>query len=362
MTVLARVFREEREVYLLGLVRMAIGAMLLRHVVRLATELSRQGYFAERFFIPIVPPTWVPSSRVYALWLAAMALGAVCAVLGVRAREGLLFGALSGLYLLLCDRLQYHNNRYALLLLALLLAFAPCDRAFVVARGQPKLGPRWAATLMQMQVSLIYFTSAGSKLLDPDWRGGRVLLLRAMNGLALAPAHGVSVPAFAIALANSALCMSIVSKLAIATELFLAVGLWRPRLRAVALWIGLLFHLGIELGARVELFSYVMWTSYLLFAKPELRERTLSYRAELPAARWLARGVRSFDWLARFRVEPCAPHIAQRSAFRVCDRDGQWSSGVRAVAGLARALPVLFPLWLPLAATCAWIDASSARE
>jgi hypothetical protein len=352
MSALAQVFREERETYVLGLLRVAMGVMLLRHVVRLATELSDQGYFAERFFIPLVPHRWVPSSDGYALILGAMAVAAVSAIVGVRGREGLLVAAVGGLYLLLCDRLQYHNNRYVLLLLAFLLAFAPCDRVFafgsVAAATRSVSGPRWAATLIQLQVSLVYLTSAGSKLLDPDWRGGQVLLLRAVHGIELAAQQGIALPGFVIALGNSALCMSVISKLAIATELFLAIGLWRPKLRALALWIGVLFHLGIELGARVELFSYVMWASYLSFVKPELRERTLSYRSDLPSARWLARNVRWFDWLARFQVEVATSREWYGGGFRVRDRDGQWTTGIHALAAIARAIPVLFPLWLPL--------------
>ena len=79
----------------------------------------------------------------------------------------------------LCDRLQFHNNRWALYCYAALLAFAPCDRSFHL--GPPpvtRVGPLWAARLAQIQLALIYVASGGSKLLDPDWRDGRVLLER----------------------------------------------------------------------------------------------------------------------------------------------------------------------------------------
>ena len=47
------------------------------------------------------------------------------------------------------------------------------------ARGPARApAPLWAARLAQLQVSLVYVASGGSKLLDPDWRGGRVLLER----------------------------------------------------------------------------------------------------------------------------------------------------------------------------------------
>jgi hypothetical protein len=340
----------ERETYLLGLVRVAFGAMLLRHVFRLASELRRTGYFGDRFHMPLLPESWVPERGMYTLWLAAMALATVCAIVGVRAREGLLFSSSSGLYVLLCDRLQYHNNRYSLLLFGFLLAFTPCDRSFALRRaaGAGALGPRWAVYLMQLQVSLIYASSALGKLVDPDWRGGLVLLLRAARSLELATERGIHLPAPLVELAGSPLAFSAISKLAIGTELFLALGLWLPRSRPIALWLGVLFHLGIELSARVELFSYVMWTSYVLFAVPELRERGFLYRADDPSARRLARWVRALDWLARFRIEPLPAQSAAGPRVFVQDRSGQPASGLHGFTLLARAIPLLFPLWLPL--------------
>jgi hypothetical protein len=265
------------------------------------------------------------------------------------------------LYVLLCDRLQYHNNRYALLLLAFLLPFTPCDRSFLLARGLRNLGagepgPVWAQRLMQVQVSLIYLGSSGGKLLDTDWREGQVMLLRGIKTIEHLSSSGFHVPGWLAALLSSPLVFSVLSKAGIATELFVALGMWRPRLRPYALWAGVMFHLGIEITAHVELFSYLMWTCYVLFVRPECRERALFYRPELPAARRLARAVAALDWLARFRVEPAMEEGSNRRGaadaigigFWVVDRDGTQATGLRAAALIARAVPLLFPLWLPL--------------
>ena len=133
-----------------------------------------------------------------------MQLGlALLVTLGRYARPSLLVSAALGIYLLTCDRISYHNNRYALFLFSFLIAFTPCDRAFVgrpfvrKSGTQPPLGrgartgPLWAARLAQVQLAIIYLSSGGSKLLDPDWRGGDVIGDRLRRSFSLAVAKGV---------------------------------------------------------------------------------------------------------------------------------------------------------------------------
>lgn len=346
----AGLFTEQRETHLLGLLRVAFGVMLVIHAQRLAGELDALGYFGDRFFLPIVPAAWVPSARTYAAMLIAMRVLGVAIVLGVRAREALLLVSAAGLYLLACDRLQYHNNRFALLLLSFLLAFAPCDRSFAVLRGGPaRVAPIWAQRLFQLQVSLVYASSASSKILDPDWFGGQVLWVRAARAVEHLAGHGIALPGWALALLGSKLALSAFSKLAIGGELFLALGLWLPRTRALALWWGVLFHLMIELGANVELFSYVMWSSYVAFVTPELRERRWLVAHDAPRARRAANVLRALDWLARWSVVEVPGERLGGAAYGAIDRDGAQVHGLSAWTLVARTTPLLFPLWLPLA-------------
>jgi hypothetical protein len=360
---LDRVLREERDTYLLGLVRIGVSLLLLAHVHRLAQEYLRDGYFGDVFHLPIVPEALVPTRAVYGGWLVLQVAAALLALIGVRAREALLFVSSSCLYVLLCDRLQYHNNRYALLLLGFLLAFTPCDRSVVwprrrLAASPHARGPLWAQRLMQLQVSLIYLASSGGKLLDRDWRDGHVLLLRSTHLLDEWSRAGWHVPGVVAGALSSPLLFDLASKAGIASELFLALGLWQPRLRPYALWLGVMFHLGIELSARVELFSWLMWTTYVLFATPECGERVLRVRADAPRAQRLARVVRALDWLARFRIE--TESAADAPAFMVIDRDGGRATGLRAFTRIARAVPLLFPLWFPLHLSTLHADAPAA--
>ncbi|HMI90324.1 MAG TPA: HTTM domain-containing protein [Polyangiales bacterium] len=358
---LSGLFAEQRETHLLGLIRIGFGAMLFLHGQRLADQLGASGYFGDRFFLPLVPPAWVPSAQVYAAMLIAIRVLGAAIVFGVRAREALLLASSMGLYLLACDRLQYHNNRFALLLLAFLLAFAPCDRSFALRRTGPPIAPIWAQRLFQLQVSLVYASSAISKVFDPDWFGGQVMWVRAARSIEHLAERGTELPAWAVALMSSPLALSAFSKLAIANELFLAVGLWHPRTRVLALWMGVLFHLSIELGANVELFSYVMWTSYIAFVIPELRERRWLVADDAALARRAAGLLRALDWLARWTIELVPRERLGGAAYAAIDRDGTRKTGLGAWTLIARTTPALFPLWLPAAALAKGTELTNSR-
>ncbi|HET9932067.1 MAG TPA: HTTM domain-containing protein [Polyangiaceae bacterium] len=341
---LSRVIESERPTYLLGLVRVAVGVFLLVGTFFAIREVLDHGYFADAFFIPVLPHAAVASRSVYLALLGLRGVASLLIVIGVQARPALLVASSIGLYGLLCDRLEYHNNRYVLELLAFLLAFAPCDRSFVLRKGNGGAnGPVWAIWLMKLQISLVYAASAGSKLVDTDWRGGQVLHIRYLHVLDLAAARGKELPNWVHTALSSPFFAELSSKAAIFGELFLAVGLWVARTRPFALWLGVMLHLGIQLAAHVEIFSFLMGAAYVLFARQELGARTLHFDpASLRGAR-IGAVVQRLDWLKRFTIEPRA------GSFEIVERDGTSAHGFDAIVALTRALPLLFPLWLPLA-------------
>jgi hypothetical protein len=334
------------DAYALGLVRIALGLLLFAGALRAARELEDE-YFGDVFHWPIVPEALVPSRGVYALLVVAQVLLAALVVAGHRgsARPALLLSALLGTYVLLCDRLQFHNNRWALDVYAALLAFAPCDRSFQL--GPPpatRVGPLWAARLAQIQLALIYVASGGSKLLDPDWRDGRVLLERFRLYGPQAVAAGM--PQHLLDWMIRPDVAGVLARLAIATELLLAVGLGSRSARIFALWWGVWFHLVIEATSRVEGFTWLTLSMYVLFVTPDLRMRRFFFDSSRAWGRWLARAVAVLDWLARFEVADGAPRGHVVVAVR---RDGTPATGLRALAMVARCTPLLFPLWAPLA-------------
>jgi len=350
-------------VILLGLTRVLVSALLLYSTVKLLLKLRSAGYFADFFYMPLVPEALVPSAGVYTALLALKVAACLLSLLGLASRPALLAAAAIGLYLMLCDRLQYHNNHYVAHLVALLLAFTRCDRSFLAIRrlrsprsAEPDAdpnavrGPVWAVHLIKVQLALVYLTSGGSKLLDADWRGGEVMRLRYLMGVDVVQGRGYEVPDSIRELLGSALFASLTSKAAIATELFLAVGLLVPRTRIPALWVGVLFHLGIQIFAKVDLFSWLMLSAYVLYATPEIRQRTLHFDPEVPRARRAARVVAACDWLLRYRIVPSrntASGADPGAPLCLVDRDGSLVTGRGVWLTLFRSLPPLFPLWLP---------------
>lgn len=347
----------EGDTRVLGLVRLVLGVLLLGNALRAARELGRGGFFGDAFHWAVLPEALVPSRAVYTALVGLQVLLAVLVVAGPWARDALLASAVAGAYVLCCDRLGYHHNRWALFVFSALLAFAPCDRAWRLGSPQaPATGPLWAARLAQLQVSIVYLASGGSKLLDPDWRGGRVLLER--FHLYGRQAVDAGVPAWLVAWMTGAQVTAPLSLLAIGTELFLAVGLWSARTRVFALWWGVWFHLTIEATSRVEGFTWLTLAMYALFVTPDVRARRLWFDPRRSWARAAARLVRALDWLARFDVvaDPRSdrPVVVER-------RDGTRATGLAALAMVARCTPLLFPVCAPLAVVVRVAEAAKRR-
>lgn len=346
---------EERDAYLLGLLRCLLGVLLCIQVWDRVDELGYWGYFGSVFHLPLVPEALVPSEPVYRVLLGVEGAGAALGVVGWFGREGLFAGSGIGLFLMLCDRLQFHNNRFALLLCCLLCAFCPSDRSFLLHRGKrhalplrERIAPTLPRRLIQFQVSLLYLSSGGGKALDPDWRSGQTMLLRFQAGVEEAARSGATLPHWFAEFLSSPVVASLGSKAAISLELGLAVALWFARTRVAALWAGAMFHLFIQASARVELFSFLMGVAYIAFVTPELHERTLLVDVRTRVGRVTKAVVRSLDWLARFRIEELAAGSVEGSVV-VVDRAGERLSGAAVPAGLARALPAAFLAWPVLA-------------
>lgn len=340
---------EGGDTYVLGLVRVGTGVLLFWHALGAARELADVGWFGDHFHMSFIPEALVAPRSVYVILVAARLLFAAMATVGQGARVGLLGSGLLGVYTILCDRLQYHHNRYALFLFAFLLSLAPCERAFSII-GSPdasRHGPLWAQRLAQVQVSTIYLASGVAKLLDADWRAGVVISDRLTKHAWMATEHGVP-QRFIEFLAHPAVS-SALAKGAIATELFLPLALWMPRTRIFALWLAVWFHLIIQVTSPVETFSLFMWLGLALFATPDVHARKLIYDPSRALGGIYARLVGMLDWLARFQIKPWEPDDIKGHHLVVVRRDGTRATGIRALAMVARSTPLLFPLWPPIA-------------
>jgi hypothetical protein len=323
--------------------------LLFWHALGSARELAATGWFGDRFHVPFIQESLIPPRSVWVVLVALRLLFAAMATVGQGARVGLFGSAVLGIYTILCDRLEYHHNRYALFLFAMILSFAPSDRSFSII-GQPddsRHGPLWAQRLAQTQVSIIYLASGIAKLIDSDWRAGVVLSERLAKGAWMAVEHGV--PQRWMDFLAQATVSSALAKGTIATELFLSIALWIPRTRVFALWLGVWFHLLIQITSQVETFTLLMWLALALFTTPDVHARKLFYDPSRPLGGIYARLVGGLDWLARFEIKPWEPDDIKGHHLVVVRRDGSRATGIRALAMVARCTPLLFPLWPPIA-------------
>ena len=105
----------------------------------------------------------------------------------------------------------------------------------------------------------------------------------------------------------------------------------------------------IHFTAQVETFTLLQLAMYGVFATPDFHARSLRFDPSRPWGKVAGTLVPLVDWLGRFEVKPWAPDDQRGHSIVVSRRDGGRATGVRAFAMLARCLPILFPLWAPLA-------------
>ena len=335
------------DTYLLAVVRIGFGLLFLNEAWLATQQLRGAGYFGGYFHQPFLPESLVPSEGLYVGLLAAQWIAAALVVTGRLARPALLVCAGLLVYTMLCDRLWFHHYRHTMAAFATLLALTPCDRHFVLGRAADETpGPLWARNAMLVQVSVMYLASGGSKLLDPEWRGGQMMrgMIRGFGRMMLSRGAPMSFVLWMQSPAGA----SVLARAAIATELSLALLLWLPRTRRIAIWIGLGFHLTISQMTPVRLFTMEMLLVYLLWATPDAGARTVRYDPD--RHRWF-HVLQSLDWMRRLTLTPLPG-----TRFTVVERDGSEKHGLAAAATLCGVLPVPFAVW-PLVAGAARLRA-----
>jgi hypothetical protein len=330
----------EGDALLLGFVRIGFGVLLLNEAWLATQQLRLAGFFGDYFHQPMLPEWLVVSEGSYRAILVAQWIAAVAIISGRAARPALAIAAALLVYVMLCDRLWFHHYRHTMAAFATLLAFTPCDQHLVLGRlPRPGPVPLWAAQAMKLQVSVMYLASGGSKLLDPDWRGGLMMRGMVANFARLVQSRGV--PGDWVASLETPLGAGLLARGAIATELTLALALWWPPSRRLALWVEALFHLSISLMTPVLLFTAELLLVYLAFVTPDREARVLRYD---PVRDHVASLLEACDWLGRYRFEPL-----KGAPLTVVDRDGAELRGLRAAACIFGTIPALFPAWPAIA-------------
>jgi hypothetical protein len=334
----------------MALLRVLVAPIVLLHLRPLLEDAWHGRIYRDRFYEPYA--AWYPvlprPLYVAVLWLAAVA--AVAMLVGFRARAATVVAWAVVTYDLFLSTTNFHNNRAYLVIVLAALAVTPCDRelsldAWLARRrgrpARPTTSPGWPLWLLRFEAATVYGASGLSKLLDPDWFSGEVTWDRLVRTRHLLDAS--ILPPWSVDVLTNRSFNTVSAKLVIATELFIAGGLWSRRTRYAAVWVAVSFHVAIQLSASVEVFSYLAIAALVIWSVPSTRDRTLRLDPVRHGA--FATAVRALDWLARFRIEPAAG-----APITVIDRDGRVRTGGRAVAMTVSRLPVVAWFALPVVA------------
>ncbi len=272
----------------LGLARIIIGgAAVIRGFVawgvlsKLADQQTLRAPYAD--WLP--DPTLPLSIGVIVVWLTS----AILFTIGWRVRLTGPALMASIVFTLALDQQAYSNHLYLMTWLVLLLTIADAGAGLNIRRVDRAV-VRWPVLLIMMQTSIVYGFSALTKI-NSGWVSGEVLAGSLIGGLVEFPAS-LRTPGF----------LGVLALVVIAVELFMAIFLWRARLRPAAFILGLGLHFSIILlmasTAQLLVFALEMLATYPLF----LGEGTLEVGAT-PFGPWLDR-IKRFDLLRV--VEPRA--------------------------------------------------------
>jgi hypothetical protein len=220
----------------IAIVRIVVGFAAIGFALESWVELGR---LISPLVVKMPYVAWLPRlpSAALPVFIGIWLVMAVAFIIGLRTR--LAGGILTLLmaYTLLLDQQLYSNHLYLGTLVLLLLTLADSGARFSLdarwSGGHEQIS-EWPILLLKLQVSIVYFFAALLKM-NPAYLSGSIMTqFWPFNDPSLLPGSW-----------SPALIMQIAAALSICTELFLAVALWVPRLRWLALAVGVGFHLMI---------------------------------------------------------------------------------------------------------------------
>ena len=215
----------------LAVLRVPVGVVTLLHLRPFLERAGDGRIYRDLFHEPYA--SWYPelprALYVTLLWIAALAAFAMTIGLATRIATVITFAAVT--YNLFVSTTHMHNNRAYLVIVLAALAVAPCGREFSVdahirsRHGRPLLDPNapgWPLWLLRFEASVVYGASGVSKLLDPDWFGGRVAWERMLNQRA--NLENSPLPDWAVSVLTDRTFNAGSAKVVVLTEIFIAGG------------------------------------------------------------------------------------------------------------------------------------------
>lgn len=266
-----------------GVLRIAYGIFVVGWTLSLAPDLF--AFFSARGIVPEqlnhtlhwYDPLWIFHSDVTIiivfslLLLSAIALtvgwharvASVMVFVGVYAfesRNPLIFNAGDGLVRLLAFYVMLSPSGVALSLDRLRKAR---DRFWEFPLRAP-----WAIRLIQIQLSVIYFSTVWAKLRGVTWNDGTAI----HYALQIGDLRRLPVPSFIV---DSPIVVNLLTWGTLAVELALGILVWNRTLRPWILWIGVVMHLLIDYSILVGFFSFAILIAYIAFVPPETMSKVV---------------------------------------------------------------------------------------
>lgn len=330
----------------LAVLRILLGPIVLLHLRETFGDARDGIVYSDRYYLPYFD--WYPEAGpvLYEVMLWAAGVTAIAMALGVLTRWTTSYTAFFVGYNIFLSKTHFAHNRAFLLILLITVAIVPVGRHYSIdalvrrRRGLPEPGPTplWPLWLVRFEVVVVYCSSATSKIIDHDWWSGRVLQLRAIDNRQLAIDEGA--PAWLMDLLADGTVQWWFSKGAVLNEYVIALGFLHPRTRLFAIWVAIPFHLAIQIGARVQVFSWAAIAALVIWVTPRAHARELI----VPRGHALGRWVPWLDWFGRFRVEADdgrAVVLLDADGRRLTGRDASWTTLSRLPATFFFAWPAL---------------------
>lgn len=132
----------------------------------------------------------------------------------------------------------------------------------------------WPLRLLQLQLALIYFTTALEKIRGPEWRDGSAVF----HALEIQHLERFPAPAF---VTDTRLIVMALTYGTLLIEFALPVLLYLPRTRRYAVVVAISLHLGFELFLELGFFGPAMIVGILAFVSPEDARRVLDLPGRL---------------------------------------------------------------------------------
>jgi hypothetical protein len=256
-----------------------------------------------------------------------------------------------------------HAGDTLLRVMGFFLMFAPAgmsfsvDRLWRIWRGKEgyEIQPRspWAMRMMQIQTSMLYFSTFYAKTVGHEWIDGTALYFTTR----LAEFRRFPIPAL------NAWIFKLATWSVLFVEFSLAVLVWIREFRYWILLLGLCLHLSIEYSMNVPLFQWIILAGYVMFIDPAdlsrasawLRQRVAKrlsrhvdviYDSTSPRMIRLATLLRTVDIFQRLNfVHGHSFENGQTQRLLIRDTSGDDpQTSIRRLLLLSRSIPLFWPL------------------